>query len=79
MRNQLILFEVLLTTATSVFTFFSVVTGIFGMNFKIPFSDVPSAFKWVIIITGTVGVIITCVLVKYLKHKNLLSLWGNYI
>ncbi|GAU31868.1 hypothetical protein TSUD_114790 [Trifolium subterraneum] len=45
-RNQLIQFELLLTTATFVVAIFGVVAGVFGMNFEIPFFDVPSAFQW---------------------------------
>ncbi|TQD89793.1 hypothetical protein C1H46_024685 [Malus baccata] len=51
-RNQLIQFELLLTTATFVVAIFGVVAGIFGMNFTIPMFDEPAAFKWVLIITG---------------------------
>ncbi|KAF3329607.1 magnesium transporter MRS2-1-like protein [Carex littledalei] len=36
-RNQLIQFELLLTTATFVVAIFGVIAGIFGMNFEIPF------------------------------------------
>ncbi|RVW49212.1 Magnesium transporter MRS2-1 [Vitis vinifera] len=45
-RNQLIQFELLLTTATFVVAIFGVVAGIFGMNFEIPMFDDPGAFKW---------------------------------
>ncbi|KAE9467676.1 hypothetical protein C3L33_00405, partial [Rhododendron williamsianum] len=51
-RNQLIQFELLLTTATFVVAIFGVVAGIFGMNFTNSWFDVPGAFKWVLIITG---------------------------
>uniref|UniRef100_A0A3Q7H004 DUF1995 domain-containing protein n=1 Tax=Solanum lycopersicum TaxID=4081 RepID=A0A3Q7H004_SOLLC len=45
-RNQLIQFELLLTTATFVVAIFGVVAGIFGMNFEIPMFNEPNAFKW---------------------------------
>ncbi|KAG1327535.1 Magnesium transporter MRS2-1 [Cocos nucifera] len=51
-RNQLIQFELLLTTATFVVAIFGVVAGIFGMNFAVPLFDKPGAFEWVLIITG---------------------------
>ncbi|URE38147.1 Magnesium transporter [Musa troglodytarum] len=54
-RNQLIQFELLLTTATFVVAIFGVVAGIFGMNFEIALFDVPSAFQWVLVITGACG------------------------
>ncbi|CAI9764095.1 unnamed protein product [Fraxinus pennsylvanica] len=52
--NQLIQFELLLTTATFVVAIFGVVAGIFGMNFAIPMFDYPGAFKWVLMITGVI-------------------------
>ncbi|KAG6388432.1 hypothetical protein SASPL_149858 [Salvia splendens] len=45
-RNQLIQFELLLTTATFVVAIFGVVAGIFGMNFEIQMFNNPGAFKW---------------------------------
>ncbi|OVA12316.1 Mg2+ transporter protein [Macleaya cordata] len=54
-RNQLIQFELLLTTATFVVAIFGVVAGVFGMNFTVPLFDQPDAFKWVIVITGICG------------------------
>lgn len=57
-RNQLIQFELLLTTATFVVAIFGVVAGIFGMNFEIALFNVPNAFQWVLIITGVTGFII---------------------
>ncbi|KAL6012177.1 hypothetical protein ACLOJK_002655 [Asimina triloba] len=54
-RNQLIQFELLLTTATFVVAIFGVVAGVFGMNFSIPLFDEASAFKWVLVITGVCG------------------------
>ncbi|KAI7731851.1 hypothetical protein M8C21_032215, partial [Ambrosia artemisiifolia] len=46
-RNQLIQFELVLTTATFVVAIFGGVAGVFGMNFKISLFDDPSAFEWV--------------------------------
>ncbi|KAL0342189.1 UNVERIFIED_CONTAM: Magnesium transporter MRS2-1 [Sesamum calycinum] len=50
-RNQLIQFELLLTTATFVVAIFGVVAGIFGMNFAVPMFDDPVApfateYRW---------------------------------
>ncbi|KAE8690439.1 Magnesium transporter MRS2-B [Hibiscus syriacus] len=73
-RNQLIQFELLLTTATFVVAIFGVVAGIFGMNFAIPFFDDPGAFKWVLIITGVCGIIIFCAFVWFFKYKRLMPL-----
>ncbi|XP_052477085.1 magnesium transporter MRS2-1 isoform X2 [Gossypium raimondii] len=73
-RNQLIQFELLLTTATFVVAIFGVVTGIFGMNFAIPFFDDPGAFKWVLIITGVCGIIIFCAFVWFFKYRRLMPL-----
>ncbi|XVE89010.1 hypothetical protein DITRI_Ditri19aG0115800 [Diplodiscus trichospermus] len=73
-RNQLIQFELLLTTATFVVAIFGVVAGIFGMNFAIPLFDDPGAFKWVLIVTGVCGVIIFCAFVWFFKYRRLMPL-----
>ncbi|XP_062089998.1 magnesium transporter MRS2-1-like [Humulus lupulus] len=73
-RNQLIQFELLLTTATFVVAIFGVVAGIFGMNFPISLFDSPAAFKWVLIITGITGMAIFCVFVLFFKHRRLMPL-----
>ena len=74
MRNQLIQFELLLTTATFVVAIFGVVAGIFGMNFEIPLFDEPSAFHWVLLITGVCGVFIFCAFVWFFKYRRLMPL-----
>uniref|UniRef100_A0A7N0T2M3 Magnesium transporter n=1 Tax=Kalanchoe fedtschenkoi TaxID=63787 RepID=A0A7N0T2M3_KALFE len=73
-RNQLIQFELLLTTATFVVAIFGVVAGIFGMNFAIPLFDDPNAFKWVLIITGICGAVIFCAFVWFFNYKRLMPL-----
>ncbi|KAK1413138.1 hypothetical protein QVD17_34905 [Tagetes erecta] len=73
-RNQLIQFELLLTTATFVVAIFGVVAGIFGMNFMIPLFDSPSAFTWVLVITGVTGAIIFCSFLWFFRYKRLMPL-----
>ncbi|WRX27482.1 Mg2+ transporter protein [Theobroma cacao] len=73
-RNQLIQFELLLTTATFVVAIFGVVAGIFGMNFAIPLFDDPGAFKWVLMVTGICGIIIFCAFVWFFKYRRLMPL-----
>lgn len=73
-RNQLIQFELLLTTATFVVAIFGVVAGIFGMNFSISLFDDPDAFKWVLIITGITGIVIFCSFVWFFKYRRLMPL-----
>ncbi|XP_038694451.1 magnesium transporter MRS2-1-like [Tripterygium wilfordii] len=73
-RNQLIQFELLLTTATFVVAIFGVVAGVFGMNFEVPMFDNPDAFQWVLIITGICGVFIFCAFVLFFKHRRLMPL-----
>lgn len=73
-RNQLIQFELLLTTATFVVAIFGVVAGIFGMNFVVPLFDNPNAFKWVLIITGGCGIIIFSAFLWFFKYKRLMPL-----
>ncbi|KAK0595410.1 hypothetical protein LWI29_006340 [Acer saccharum] len=73
-RNQLIQFELLLTTATFVVAIFGVVAGIFGMNFTIPLFDDEGAFKWVLIITGITGFTIFSAFVWFFKYRRLMPL-----
>ncbi|XP_075520400.1 magnesium transporter MRS2-1-like isoform X1 [Primulina tabacum] len=73
-RNQLIQFELLLTTATFLVAICGVVAGIFGMNFPIPLFDDPDAFKWVIIITGVSGLIMFCLFLWFYKYRRLMPL-----
>ncbi|GAB2269547.1 Magnesium transporter MRS2-1 [Dionaea muscipula] len=73
-RNQLIQFELLLTTATFVVAIFGVVAGVFGMNFPVPLYDDEGAFKWVLIITGVSSAIIFCSFLWFFKYKRLIPL-----
>ncbi|KAM7257753.1 hypothetical protein ACFE04_013494 [Oxalis oulophora] len=73
-RNQLIQFELLLTTATFVVAIFGVVAGIFGMNFPIAMFDNAGAFNWVLAITGVCGLIIFSSFVWFFKYKRLMPL-----
>lgn len=73
-RNQLIQFELLLTTATFVVAIFGVVAGIFGMNFEIPMFHEPNAFKWVLIITGVTGAVIFFAFLWFFKYRRLMPL-----
>lgn len=73
-RNQLIQFELLLTTATFVVAIFGVVAGIFGMNFPISLFDDSGAFKWVLLITGVTGAVIFCSFLWFYKHRRLMPL-----
>jgi len=69
-QNQLIQFELLLTAATFVATIFAVVTGIFGMNFVASIFDLPSAFNWVLIITGLACVLLYFSFLFYFRYKK---------
>ncbi|OAY69992.1 Magnesium transporter MRS2-B [Ananas comosus] len=73
-RNQLIQFELLLTTATFVVAIFGVVAGIFGMNFEIPLFAQPDAFQWVLVITGLCGLFLFSFFVWFFKYKRLMPL-----
>ncbi|KAK6921906.1 Mg2+ transporter protein, CorA-like/Zinc transport protein ZntB [Dillenia turbinata] len=70
-QNQLIQFELLLTAATFVATIFAVVTGIFGVNFSSSIFDYPSAFTWVLLITGVACGIMYFSFILYIRHKRL--------
>jgi magnesium transporter len=71
-RNQLIQFELLLTTATFVVAIFGVVAGVFGMNIPIDLFDEPRAFKWILGSTGVAGFIILFSFIWFFKQKNLM-------
>ncbi|KAM7254018.1 hypothetical protein ACFE04_031700 [Oxalis oulophora] len=73
-RNQLIQFELLLTTATFVVAIFGVVAGVFGMNFPIPLFAHATPFKWVLIISGVSGLIIFVAFLLFFKYKRLMPL-----
>nr|GMD33874.1 magnesium transporter MRS2-1 [Ipomoea batatas] len=73
-RNQLIQFELILTTATFVVAIFGVVAGIFGMNFEIALFEKRNAFKWVLIITGVTGMVIFFSFLWFFKYKRLMPL-----
>ncbi|CAA0345162.1 putative Mg2+ transporter protein, CorA-like/Zinc transport protein ZntB [Arabidopsis thaliana] len=73
-RNQLIQFELLLTTATFVVAIFGVVAGIFGMNFEIDFFEKPGAFKWVLAITGVCGLVVFLAFLWFYKRRRLMPL-----
>lgn len=74
MRNQLIQFELLLTTATFVVAIYGVVAGVFGMNIPIGVFEEPWAFKWVLSIAGTTGIFIFMAFLWFFKHKRLMPL-----
>jgi len=73
-RNQLIQFELLLTTATFVVAIFGVVAGVFGMNFETTVFKIQNAFQWVLVITGVVGAFIFCSFLWFFKYKRLMPL-----
>lgn len=69
-QNQLIQFELLLTAATFVATIFAAVTGVFGMNFTATIFDYPSAFNWVLVITGVICGFLYFSFLLYFRHKK---------
>ncbi|XP_010683570.2 magnesium transporter MRS2-1 [Beta vulgaris subsp. vulgaris] len=73
-RNQLIQFELLLTTATFVVAIFGVVAGIFGMNFEIELFNYPDAFKYTLLITGFTGLVIFGSFLWFFRYKRLMPL-----
>lgn len=73
-RNQLIQFELLLTTATFVVAIYGVVAGVFGMNIEIALFNEPGAFKWVIVIAGLCGLFVFFCFLLFFKWKGLMPL-----
>ncbi|XP_042487737.1 magnesium transporter MRS2-1-like [Macadamia integrifolia] len=72
-RNQLIQFELLLTTATFVVAICGVVAGVLGMNVPIPLYEDYGAYKWVLGITGAIAVIMFCTLFLFFRYRRILS------
>ncbi|KAH7307367.1 hypothetical protein KP509_22G055600 [Ceratopteris richardii] len=73
-RNQLIQFELILTVSTFVVAIFGVVAGVFGMNIPIELFDEPEAFKWVLIISGVVCLVIFGSFIWYFRRRGLMTL-----
>lgn len=73
-RNQLIQFELLLSTITFITAIFGVVAGVFGMNFEIPLFYQPSAFRWVLIVSGTCGLLIFLGFIFYFRCRRLMQM-----
>ncbi|XP_024525191.1 magnesium transporter MRS2-1 [Selaginella moellendorffii] len=73
-RNQLIQFELILTTATFVMAFYSIIAGIFGMNIPLPLTDRPWAFKWIITVSGLVGVFFFASVILFLRWRKLIPI-----
>ncbi|RCV34387.1 hypothetical protein SETIT_7G156200v2 [Setaria italica] len=73
-RNQLIQFELLLTTATFVVAIFGVVSGVFGMNFEVALFKVPHAFEWTLVITGVCGAVVFGSFLWYFRKRRILPL-----
>ncbi|KAF4396332.1 hypothetical protein G4B88_019132 [Cannabis sativa] len=74
-QNQLIQFELLITAATFVATIFAAVTAVFGMNFEeATIFNYPSAFNWVLIITGFLCGFLYLSFLIYFRHKKVFPL-----
>lgn len=71
-QNQLIQFELLLTAATFVAAIFTVVAGVFGMNFTSSVFDYSPTFHWVVSITGIGCAILYICFLLYFRHKRIL-------
>ncbi|XP_022776750.1 magnesium transporter MRS2-5 isoform X2 [Durio zibethinus] len=73
-QNHLIQFELLLTAATFVATVFAAVAGVFGMNFAASIFDYPSAFSWVLVITGAGCGLLYFSFLLYFRYKRVFPL-----
>ncbi|XP_021298385.1 magnesium transporter MRS2-1-like [Herrania umbratica] len=74
LRNRLIQFELLLTSATFVLAVFGIIIGIFGINFPVPLFNDSHTIKVVLIITSVCGIILYCALVCFYKWRGVLLL-----
>jgi len=73
-RNQLIQLELILSSATVVVAVYSLVAGIFGMN--IPYTwntEHAYVFKWVVVVTGIVCMLIFIAVLSYARYKHLIG------
>ncbi|KAL0919387.1 hypothetical protein M5K25_011478 [Dendrobium thyrsiflorum] len=73
-QNQLIQFELRLTTVTFITAIFGVVAGIFGMNFEVPLFEEPFAFLWVLVTTGACGLLIFLGFFCYFRYRRLMPM-----
>ncbi|KAI0511848.1 hypothetical protein KFK09_012482 [Dendrobium nobile] len=73
-QNQLIQFELRLTTVTFITAIFGVVAGIFGMNFEVPLFEEPFAFLWVLATTGACGLLIFLGFFCYFRYRRLMPM-----
>lgn len=73
-QNQLIQFELLITAATFVTAIFAAVTGVFGMNFEATIFNYPSAFNWVLVVTGFFCGFLYFSFLIYFRHKKVFPL-----
>lgn len=55
-------------------TIFAAVTGVFGMNFEAIIFDYPSAFSWVLVITGIFCGLLYSSFMFYFRHKKVFPL-----
>lgn len=73
-RNQLIQLELFLSAGTVVMAIFAAVAGIFGMN--IPYtwnSGYNYVFKWVVLLTGVVCLVIFSSIISYARYRGLIG------
>lgn len=72
MRNKLIRFELLLTTATFVVAMCGVVAGVFGMNVPLlGLEEDPVALWYILVCSGLGGLAVFGGFVMYYRYKNL--------
>ncbi|OMO85683.1 Magnesium transporter MRS2/LPE10 [Corchorus capsularis] len=74
LRNRLIQFELLLTSATLVMAIFGAIIGIFGINFPVPLFTNERTIKLILIFTSISAVLIYCGLVCFFKWRRVLLL-----
>ncbi|CAI7799162.1 unnamed protein product, partial [Closterium sp. NIES-54] len=69
-RNQLIQFELIMTTAGFVVALWGVIAGTFGMNVPLGLEEDQSALKWILIDSGVGGVLIFLAFLAFFRYKN---------
>ncbi|XP_051120855.1 magnesium transporter MRS2-I-like [Andrographis paniculata] len=73
-RNQLIQLELFLSSGTMCLALYSLVAGIFGMNIPYTWNDDHDyMFKWVVILTGIMCLVVFAFIMSYAKYKGLVG------
>ncbi|CAA7027120.1 unnamed protein product [Microthlaspi erraticum] len=73
-RNQLIQLELMLSSGTVCVSMYSMIAGVFGMNIPYAWNDDHGyIFKWVVILTGMLCMVLFVIILSYARFKGLVG------